>query len=116
MSRCKACGNPYRKGRTMNLLKDDGTIIPIIGCQDCVTRTVKVVTPIGDAKNVCKSCEREPARICIACAVKARRELVAPILANLAGLAKGLEMGGLDAQAEGYRAAIRALEQEAERA
>jgi hypothetical protein len=100
----------------MNLLKDDGTIVPIIGCQECASRTVKVVTPTGDAKNVCKTCEREPARICIACAVKARRQLVSPILANLAGLAKGLEMGGLEEKAEGYRAAIRALEQEAERA
>lgn len=115
MNRCKGCGNAYRKGRTFHLIGEDGTITPIIGCRDCAKRAVKVVRPIGEAARLCTVCESAAARVCSGCAAKARRQLVAPILAQLAALAKGAEVNGQEERADGMRAAARALEQEVER-
>ncbi len=115
MTRCKGCGEQFRKGKLFHLAKKDGTIVPVVGCQDCAKRALKVVTPIGEMANLCTICETSPARICSGCAVKARRELVLPILAQLHGLARGHDAAGNLAQADGMRSAIRALEQQVER-
>jgi hypothetical protein len=115
MNRCKGCGKPFRKGKGFHLKRPDGTIFPVIGCQDCAKRALKIVSPIGDAANLCTICETEPARICSGCAVKARMQLVAPVLAQLAALAKVHEANGLDEKADGLRSAMRSLELEAGR-
>ena len=115
MNLCKGCGNAFRKGKTFLLLTEDGSLVPVIGCQDCVKRAARVVRPIGQAANLCTICKTVPARICSDCAVRARKALAAPILAQLSALARGADAAGQEERADGMRSAMRALEQEVER-
>ena len=113
MSKCKGCGKTFRKGKAVVLMKD-GLLIPIIGCPECIRRSVRLVAPTGDAANLC-ACGKEPARIGEACALKARMALIAPVLASLSGLAKAAELNGQGERAEALKGAMRALELEAEK-
>lgn len=113
---CRGCGvKNFRKGKRRAVLNEDGSVTLAVVCLDCAKRTFAVVRPIGGAANVCTVCSEHPARVCSACAVKARAQLVAPVLAQLHALAQAADAMGQDDRGDGMRAAARALELEAER-
>lgn len=47
MSRCRGCGNTFRKGRRVSLLGVDGTLTPAIVCLNCAGtgRALRIVAP-----------------------------------------------------------------------
>jgi hypothetical protein len=46
MTRCKACGAEYRKGRRRLLLEQDGSLTSARVCDSCAKRAVCIVAPI----------------------------------------------------------------------
>jgi hypothetical protein len=113
---CRGCGaKTFRKGKRRAVLGEDGSVTIAIVCLECAKRAFSVVRPVGGAAHVCSVCKLAPARICTQCAMKARAQLVAPILTQLHALALGAEAQGQEDRADGMRAAMRALEQETEK-
>jgi hypothetical protein len=116
MRPCPACAKPFRKGKRIGVLQEDGSITVALCCQDCAKRCFRVVQPIGGAAQRCTICQVQPARVCSTCAARARATLVFPILQQLTAFAVACEANGQDEKAEGFRSAKRALELECERA
>jgi hypothetical protein len=112
---CKGCGQRFRKGKRRAVLAEDGTVTIAIVCGECAARAFAVVRPIGGAANLCTVCKARPARQCSDCAAKARADLVVPILAQLAGLARAAELSGQKERADALEAAAHALAREADR-
>lgn len=115
MNNCRGCGAPFRKGKRRALLSDDGTVTITLVCLSCVRRGFTIIRPIGGAANLCTICKERPARICSACAAKARAELVLPVIAQLSALARAATLNGQTEKAEGFEGAARALALEADR-
>jgi hypothetical protein len=44
---CRGCGKAFRKGRVFSLLSSEGTLAPIVGCQDCARRAVMLLADAG---------------------------------------------------------------------
>jgi hypothetical protein len=49
MSRCKACGENFRKGKRRVVLNFDGSLSAALVCAACVSRSVSIVTPFPRA-------------------------------------------------------------------
>jgi hypothetical protein len=49
MSKCKTCGEAFRKGKRRVVLHFDGSISTAIVCAACVGRSVSIVTPFPRA-------------------------------------------------------------------
>lgn len=49
MSRCKTCGEKFRKGKRRIILNFDGSIGAAVVCAACVGRSVSIVTPFPRA-------------------------------------------------------------------
>jgi hypothetical protein len=49
VSRCKACGESFRKGKRRMILNFDGSVAVGLVCSSCVGRSVSIVTPFPRA-------------------------------------------------------------------
>lgn len=113
--RCPGCGDPFRKGKRIGVIAEDGTITGTLVCvARCARRAFAVVRPIGSAASLCTICKATPARICSGCARKARAELVAPVLLALHGMVKASRLQGDQAAERAFEHAAVALKAQAE--
>jgi hypothetical protein len=44
VSRCKACGEAFRKGKRTVVINFDGSLSVEVVCRECVSRSVRIVT------------------------------------------------------------------------